>query len=82
MSCGNTAGDEAVIPSLGQLFHSQLAILGTGPYRPSEFAELWDLFCSSDLRGIVDSEFSLSDAGSAHEKMQSGDFFGKILLRP
>jgi NADPH:quinone reductase-like Zn-dependent oxidoreductase len=30
----------------------------------------------------IDSEFALSDAAEAQDKMMQSDFFGKIILRP
>jgi NADPH:quinone reductase-like Zn-dependent oxidoreductase len=33
------------------------------------------------LRPIVDSVYDLRDARAAHEKLESRDFFGKIVLR-
>ena len=82
VTAGNTSGDQATIPSLGHLFHSQIRILGSGPYLPGEMAEVWGRFCSGRLTAIIDSEFGLADAAAAHTKMESTDFFGKILLRP
>ena len=33
VNCGNSSGDEAVIPSLGYMFHSGISILGSDTYR-------------------------------------------------
>ncbi len=82
VTCGNTSGDEATIGSLGHLFHSGISIVGSGPYLPGEMAEIWGRFCGGGFRAVIDSVFPLSEAGRAHAKMQSNDFFGKILLRP
>lgn len=82
VSCGNSSGDEATIPSLGYLFHSNICILGSGPYRPEEFGPAWQVFCDGDFASIIDSEFALADAATAQDKLASNDVFGKILLRP
>lgn len=82
VNCGNSSGDEATIPSLGYLFHSGISIIGSDPYRPEEFGPVWDTFCNGDFTVVIDSEFPLSDAGAAQDKMLSSDFFGKIVLRP
>jgi len=82
VTAGNTSGDRATIPSLGHLFHSQIRILGSGPYLAGELAEVWSRFCGGGFSAIVDSEFDLADAAAAHAKMEADDFFGKILLRP
>jgi NADPH:quinone reductase-like Zn-dependent oxidoreductase len=34
------------------------------------------------LKAVIDSSFPLKDARGAQEKMESRDFFGKILLHP
>jgi NADPH:quinone reductase-like Zn-dependent oxidoreductase len=82
INCGNTSGDQATIPSLGFLFHMGITIKGADTYHPSEFPEVWHLFCNADFDVVIDSEFELADAALAQEKMLSSDFFGKILLRP
>ncbi|MGB0738126.1 MAG: quinone oxidoreductase family protein [Ilumatobacteraceae bacterium] len=86
VNCGNSSGDEAVIPSLGYVFHSGITIKGSDPYRPEEFGPVWDSFCDGYAAGeidvVIDSEFALSDAGQAQDKMLSSDFFGKIILKP
>jgi len=86
VSCGNSSGDEAVIPSLGYVFHSGISILGSDPYRPDEMAPLWSEFCEGYADGryqmIIDSEFALQSAAAAQDKMLSNDVFGKIVLRP
>jgi NADPH:quinone reductase-like Zn-dependent oxidoreductase len=82
VSCGNSSGDEATIPSLGYFFHSGIQILGSDPYRPDEMTPLWEQFCTSDFHVPIDSEFPLEDAAEAQQKMLEDDFFGKIILTP
>lgn len=82
VSCGNSSGDEATIPSLGYVFHSGISILGSDPYRPEEFAPVWQRFCDGDFQVHVDSTFPLAEAADAQHKMLSNDVFGKILLIP
>ena len=82
VNCGNASGDEAVIPSLGYVFHSGISIIGSDPYEPSEFAPAWEEFCSGNYQVEIDSTYPLEAAGEAQEKMLRGDFFGKILLTP
>jgi NADPH:quinone reductase-like Zn-dependent oxidoreductase len=82
VTCGNTTGDEATIPSLGHLFHSGISIIGSDPYRYHEFAEAWEVYTSLAPPAVVADELPLADAAEAHRRMESGDFFGKLLLRP
>ena len=82
VSCGNTTGDQFTVPSIGQLYHMGLQILGSDPYRPREFAQAWDVFCTGDFKVVIDSEYPLSEAAAAQQKLLTSDFFGKIVLRP
>jgi NADPH:quinone reductase-like Zn-dependent oxidoreductase len=82
VSCGNSSGDQAAIPSLGYLFHSGISIRGSDPYRPEEFGPVWRTFCEQRFPVAIDSEYLLADAGAAQDKLASNDFYGKILLRP
>ena len=82
VTCGNTSGDEAVVPSLGHLFHSRISILGSDAYRPDEFGPAWEAFCSGDFHVHIDREYPLDGAADAQEQLVSGDVFGKIVLRP
>ena len=82
VTCGNSSGDEAVIPSLGYLYHHGISILGSDAYRPEEFAPAWQRFCDGDFEAVVDSVYPLAEAARAQEKLISNDVFGKILLRP
>ncbi len=82
VTCGNTTGDEAVIPSLGYLFHSRISILGSDAYRPEEFGPAWDTFCNSNFTVAIEREYPLAEAAAAQEHLVSGDMFGKIVLRP
>lgn len=82
VTCGNTSGDEAVIPSLGFVFHSRISILGSDAYRPDEFGPAWTRFCDGDFVVAIEREYPLDEAGPAQEHLLSGDLFGKILLRP
>jgi NADPH:quinone reductase-like Zn-dependent oxidoreductase len=82
VTSGNTTGDQATIPSLGHLFHSGISIIGSDPYRYREFAEAWEVYTSLAPAAVVADELALVDAAEAHRRMESGDFFGKLLLRP
>jgi NADPH:quinone reductase-like Zn-dependent oxidoreductase len=80
--CGNTSGDEAIIPSLGFLFHSGIHILGSDAYRPEEFGPAWNRFCAAGFSDTIDARFELADAAAAQQRLEAGDVFGKIGLHP
>lgn len=82
VTCGNTSGDSATIPSLGQLFHARRSILGSDAYRPEEFGPVWDTFCTARFPVVIDREYPLVEAAVAQARLESGDVFGKIVLRP
>lgn len=44
-------------------------------------AEVLPLFVSGVLQTVIDSEFTLKDVRRAHERMESNESFGKIVLR-
>ncbi len=43
--------------------------------------EVLPLFAGGILRPVIDSEFDLSDIRRAHERMESNQTFGKVILR-
>jgi len=82
VTCGNTSGDVATIPSLGFLFHQAASILGCGPYRPEEFAPAWDRFCSGGFDAVIDSVTDLHGVADAQVRMEHNDVVGKLLVVP
>ena len=74
------SGDEAVIPSLGHLFHMGIQVLGSDPYRYEEFALVWEKYCNGDFDPSIDSVYELKDGAEAHRKMESNDVSGKFIL--
>jgi NADPH:quinone reductase len=43
--------------------------------------EVVPLFVTGTLRAVIDSEFSLQEIRQAHERMESNETFGKIVLK-
>ncbi len=82
VTCGNTSGDVATIPSLGFVFHHAITILGSGPYEPHEFGPAWKRFCTGRFDAVVDSIEPLAEVAHAQERMQHNEVIGKILVRP
>ena len=48
---------------------------------PSDFAGAYGLIRTGRARVHVDSTFPLSETARAHERLESGEQFGKIVLR-
>ena len=82
VTCGNTSGDVATIPSLGFVFHQAISILGCGPYEPHEFRPAWEHFCTEHFAAVIDSIQPLEEVPHAQERMQHNELIGKILVRP
>jgi NADPH:quinone reductase-like Zn-dependent oxidoreductase len=64
------------------IFWKQLQIMGTTMSTRDEFRAVMDLVFSGALKPIVDSVLPLSQAAAAHERLERGDQFGKIVLLP
>ncbi len=82
VSCGNTSGDEATIPSLGFVFHMGISIRGSDPYPPEEFGPTWDTFCAGGFTSVIDEQYPLADAADAQTRLEANDVIGKVVLRP
>lgn len=90
MLVGTVAGRTAEI-ALGQVMSKRLTIRGTVMRaRPLEdritairrfAAEVLPLFEHGDLRPVIDREFSLEDLRAAHQRLESNDSFGKVVIR-
>ncbi len=76
---GDTARADASVP-LAKLYFKHLRIQGTTMGSPREFDALLAHAGRSSWRPVIDSVFSLRDAGRAHERLDEPDRFGKVVL--
>ena len=81
VTCGTTAGEEVKL-NLRVLYGRQRTILGSFMGGKGELLEALKLIGQRKLKAVIDSSFPLKDAAAAQNKMESRDFFGKILLHP
>ncbi|MFN7161660.1 MAG: zinc-binding dehydrogenase [Fimbriimonadales bacterium] len=79
VTCGATTGGAAQF-DIRYVFSRELEILGTYIGTRAELEQLLPHMVSGRLQPIVDSVFDLREARAAHEKLESRDFFGKIVL--
>ncbi len=79
VNCGRTTG-ETVPLNLFQLLLNQQTIHGTFMGTGAETIEWLQLVRDGRIRGLVGETFALSDAADAHRRMESRDFFGKLVL--
>jgi NADPH:quinone reductase-like Zn-dependent oxidoreductase len=77
--CGATSGHSPPA-RLYRLWWKQLVVYGSTMGMPSDFEGAYDLVRTGRARVHVDSTFPLADAAPAHERLQSGAQFGKVVL--
>jgi NADPH:quinone reductase-like Zn-dependent oxidoreductase len=81
VSYGATSGPRGEL-HLAALFWSQIQVIGTTMASRAEFAAMLAAAFRGDLEPIIDSTLPLSHARQAHERLESGTHFGKLLLIP
>jgi NADPH:quinone reductase-like Zn-dependent oxidoreductase len=79
VTCGATTGYDAKI-DLRFLFSRQLSILGSYMGTKSEFATVLKLVAAGRLKPVIDRTFQLAECRLAHEYLESGEQFGKVVL--
>jgi NADPH:quinone reductase-like Zn-dependent oxidoreductase len=80
VTCGTSAGAEATI-NLARMFWFQLRLVGSTMGDMREFHEVVALFRSGALAPVVDSVHDASDAVAAYTRLETGDQFGKVVVR-
>jgi zinc-binding alcohol dehydrogenase/oxidoreductase len=78
--CGATSGPNPPA-SLHRIWWKQLTIVGSTMGTKTDFEGVYELVASGRIRPVVDSVFPLADARAAHERLEAGEQFGKIVLR-
>jgi len=79
--CGNTTGYEAKT-DLRFVFNKQLNLLGSHQGNKAELVRGMREVAAGRIKPVLDSVLPLKDAKVAHEKIEKGDHFGKIVLVP
>ena len=64
-----------------RLFWKQVNLHGTTMGSTGEFRRMLKFYIANNLRPAVDEVFPLAQASAAHERMESGEQEGKIVLR-
>jgi NADPH:quinone reductase-like Zn-dependent oxidoreductase len=80
ISCGTTTGGDAVV-SIRSFYSKEAQITGAYLGSKSQLVSLHKFMKLKKIRPVIDSVFDLKDAKKAHQKMESSDQFGKILLQ-
>jgi zinc-binding alcohol dehydrogenase/oxidoreductase len=77
--CGATSGPNPPA-QLHRIWWKQLSILGSTMGTRADFAGAYDLVARGAAKPIVDRTFPLSEAAAAHEYLEAGKQFGKVVL--
>jgi zinc-binding alcohol dehydrogenase/oxidoreductase len=77
--CGATTGPNPPA-ALHRVWWKQLSILGSTMGMREDFEGAYDLVRTGRARPVIDSVFPLADARAAHERLESGEQLGKVLL--
>jgi NADPH:quinone reductase-like Zn-dependent oxidoreductase len=78
--CGATSGHSPPA-RLYRLWWKQLTVYGSTMGMPSDFEAAYDLIRAGRARIHLDSVFPLAEAALAHDRLESGAQFGKVVLR-
>lgn len=81
VTCGTTSGEEVKL-NMRLLYGRQRTLLGSFMGGRWELLEALKFIGERKVKAVIDSVFPLKDAAAAQQKMESRDFFGKILLHP
>ncbi len=81
VSYGGTSGPKAEL-DIRVLFWKQLEIIGTTMSNQAEFEAVMQLVFAGKLQPVVDQVMPLDQIRAAHERLERGQQFGKIVLVP
>jgi len=62
------------------IYHFGRTIIGHGKYTRQEMRDTVAAYASGELKLVVDSYWDFEDMHKAEERLQSGDFFGKVIV--
>ena len=80
LACGTTSGSEATI-NIRTFYSKEAQIVGAYLGTKSQLLSLYKFMKLRKIRPVIDRVFDLKDAILAHEKIESGNQFGKIILK-
>ncbi len=79
VTCGATTGFDGKI-NIGYLFARHLSILGSFMGAKAELFAVLDLFKRGRLKPVLDCVLPLDQAAQAHQRLESREQFGKVVL--
>jgi NADPH:quinone reductase-like Zn-dependent oxidoreductase len=81
VTSGATTGSRGVT-EIRLVFWKQLSILGSTMGSPTEFRRVMRLVFDGSLNAVIHEVMPLAEAQRAHEVLESGKVFGKVVLVP
>lgn len=81
VTCGATIGSKVAL-DINVLFGKHLSLMGSWMGRRAELVEVMKHVSSGALQPVVDRVLPLAQARAAHEALEAGEVFGKIVLVP
>ena len=78
--CGATTGPNPPA-QLHRVWWKELVVYGSTMGTKEDFEGAYELVASGRARAVVDAVFPLAEARAAHERLEAGEQFGKIVLR-
>jgi NADPH:quinone reductase-like Zn-dependent oxidoreductase len=81
LTVGNTGGPKFEFDNR-YMFAKHLTYIGSTMGTRADFVQVMSLIFAGQLHPVIDETFALQDARRAHEHMERGEFFGKIILVP
>jgi NADPH:quinone reductase-like Zn-dependent oxidoreductase len=80
VTCGCTTGPDAVT-DLARVFWNQLSILGSTMGSMDDFRQVAALLTSGTMNPVIDKVYDAEDAAAAFARLESGEQFGKVVIR-
>lgn len=79
--CGATTGDAPERAELTKIFFRQLQVIGSTFGTKEQLEDMLKFMAAKGIEPVIDSTFPLEQADKALEKLASGDFYGKIVVK-
>lgn len=80
VTCGGTSGPMVQL-DVRRMFWNQWTLMGSTMGNDAEFAAMTEQLRAGKLRPPVDSVFELQNGRAAYERLQTGEQFGKVVVR-
>lgn len=80
VTCGVTSGPDPTT-DLARVFWNQLSIIGSTMGDMDEYRQVTSLFRSGDLKPVLDTVVDADNAADAYARLESGEQFGKVVVR-